>query len=152
MPLRDGLERSARRRWRVALTLHGRIANLPAHRLEVQIDDERKSLRVIGDVDEGGLFYPHLSLRTTYTTPVGSNLLEIEDVVVNRSSQPTEMQLLYHLNMGPPFLEAGSRVHIPIAELWPSTAGRRGHRIVGSLRGAGERVRGASLPDPAKGG
>jgi uncharacterized protein DUF4432 len=104
------------------LTLHGRIANLPAHRLEVQVDHERKLLRVIGDVDEGGLFYPHLSLRTTYTTAVGSNSLEITDDVVNRSSQPTEMQLLYHLNVGPPFLEAGSRVHIPIEELWPNTA------------------------------
>ena len=103
------------------LTLHGRIANLPAHRLEIQIDDERKLLRVIGDVDEGGLFYPHLSLRTTYATTMGSNSLSIEDVVVNRSSQPVEMQLLYHLNMGPPLLEAGSRVHIPIEELWPST-------------------------------
>jgi hypothetical protein len=103
------------------LTLHGRIANLPAHRLEIQIDDEKRLLRVIGDVDEGGLFYPHLSLRTTYTTAIGSNRLEIADEVVNRASQPAEMQLLYHLNVGPPFLEAASRVHIPIEELWPST-------------------------------
>jgi hypothetical protein len=102
------------------LTLHGRIANLPAHRLEVQVDDERNLLRILGDVDEGGLFYPHLSLRTTYTTAIGSNRLEIEDGVINRSSQPAEMQLLYHLNVGGPFLEAGSRVHIPIEELWPN--------------------------------
>jgi Domain of unknown function (DUF4432) len=104
------------------LSLHGRIANLPAHRLEIQFDDARKLLRVIGDVDESGLFYPHLSLRTTYATIIGANGLEIEDVVVNRSSQPTEMQLLYHLNVGPPFLEAASRVHIPIEELWPNNA------------------------------
>jgi hypothetical protein len=104
------------------LTLHGRIANRPAHRLEIQIDDEKRLLRTIGDVDEGGLFYPHLSLRTTYTTAMGSNRLEIADEIVNRSSRPTEAQLLYHLNVGPPFLEAGSRVHIPIEEVWPNNA------------------------------
>ena len=32
------------------------------------------------------------------------------------------MQLLYHLNIGPPFLGSGSRVHVPTAELWPNNA------------------------------
>jgi hypothetical protein len=32
------------------------------------------------------------------------------------------MQMLYHCNVGPPFLEAGSRIIAPIAELAPLTA------------------------------
>ena len=45
----------------------------------------------------------------------------IHDVVENRSAQPAEMQLLYHCNFGPPFLEAGSRVLAPVRELAPQT-------------------------------
>ena len=34
-------------------------------------------------------------------------------------AQPAEMQLLYHCNVGPPLLEAGSRVVAPIHEMAP---------------------------------
>jgi hypothetical protein len=43
----------------------------------------------------------------------------IHDVVENCSAQPAELQLLYHCNFGPPFLEAGGRVLVPIRELAP---------------------------------
>lgn len=103
------------------LTLHGRIANQPAHRLEVQLDPDRKLIRVVGKVEESGLFFPRLSLSTSYSTVIGANRIEIEDVIVNASSQPTEMQLLYHLNFGPPLLGPGSAIQLPINHLWPST-------------------------------
>jgi hypothetical protein len=102
------------------LTLHGRIANQPAHRLEVQVDAQSHSIRVIGEVEEGGLFYPRLQLQSVYSTHLGSNRLTIDDVVVNPSSRPCPMQLLYHLNIGSPILGPESRVHVPIAELWPN--------------------------------
>jgi galactose mutarotase-like enzyme len=103
------------------LTLHGRVANQPVHRLEVQLDSERNMIRIAGEVEESGLFFPRLSLRTVYSTVVGSNRIEIEDTVTNESSQPTEMQLLYHLNFGPPLLGPGSQIHVPINHVWPST-------------------------------
>lgn len=102
------------------LTLHGRIANLPAHRLEVVHDPDARTISVIGEVEEGGLFYPHLHLRTEYTTAIGSNVLSVSDEVTNRSSRPVEMQLLYHVNFGPPLLGDGSRVRVPVARIWPN--------------------------------
>jgi hypothetical protein len=45
----------------------------------------------------------------------------IHDVVENRSAQSAEMQMLYHCNFGPPFLEAGSRVLAPVREMAPQT-------------------------------
>src|SRR5262249_21137454 len=51
----------------------------------------------------------------------GSNRLVIHDVVENRAAQPAEMQLLYHCNVGPPFLEGGSRVVVPVREMAPLT-------------------------------
>jgi hypothetical protein len=104
------------------LTLHGRIANLPAQTVEVRVNlDPPYELSVTGEVEEGALFYPHFRLTTTYTTVPGSNRLVIHDVVTNRAARPVEMQLLYHCNFGPPFLEAGSRVLAPIRELAPQT-------------------------------
>jgi hypothetical protein len=108
---------------RAPLTLHGRIANLPAHFVEVRVHlDPPFELSVTGQVVESGLFFPHLGLTATVTTVPGSNRLVIHDVVENRSAEPAEMQLLYHCNVGPPFLEGGSRVVMPVKEMAPLTA------------------------------
>jgi hypothetical protein len=105
------------------LTLHGRIANLPAEVVEVRVGlDPPHELSVTGEVEEACLFFPQLRLTTTYTTVPGSNKVVIYDAVENRSARPAEMQLLYHCNLGPPFLEAGSRVHAPVREMAPQTA------------------------------
>ncbi|HEV3445741.1 MAG TPA: aldose 1-epimerase family protein [Gemmataceae bacterium] len=107
---------------RSKLTLHGRIANQPAHFVEVRVNLEAPhELSVIGQVEEGHLFFPHLALTTTLTTVPGSNRLVIHDVVENRGGEPAELQLLYHCNVGPPFLEAGSRIIAPIREMAPLT-------------------------------
>lgn len=102
------------------LSLHGRIANQPAHFVEARIGlDPPFEISIIGQVEESGLFAPRLRLTTTTTTAPGSNRLVVHDVVENRSAAATEMQLLYHCNLGPPFLEAGSRVMAPIREVAP---------------------------------
>jgi hypothetical protein len=104
------------------LSLHGRIANLPAHYVEARVNlDPPFELTVMGVVEEASLFGPHFRLTTTYTTVPGSHRLVIHDVVENRGARPCEMQLLYHVNVGPPFLEAGSRFVAPIKELAPLT-------------------------------
>ena len=104
------------------VTLHGRIANVPANFVEVRVNlDPPFELSLIGQIEESTLFFPHLSLTTTLTTVPGSNRLVIHDVVENRGSQPAEMQMLYHCNLGPPFLESGSHVIAPIREMAPLT-------------------------------
>ncbi len=112
-------DRTGRQR-RELLTLHGRIANLPAHYVEVRVNlDPPFELSVIGQVQESMLFGPHLVLTTTYTTVPGSNRVVIHDVVENRAAEPSDFQLLYHCNVGGPFLEAGSRVVVPMREVSP---------------------------------
>lgn len=107
---------------RAQLTLHGRIANLPASAVEVSVSlDPPYELSVKGEVEEAALFFPQLRLTTTYTTIPGSNRIVIHDRVTNHGARPTEMQMLYHVNLGPPFLEAGSRVLVPIREMSPMT-------------------------------
>lgn len=122
-PGEDVVTDSSGRTTRTPLTLHGRIANLPAHHVEVRINlDPPHELTVIGHVLESFLFGPHLSLTCTYSTVPGSGRLVCHDVVENRGSQAAEMQMLYHCNIGAPFLEAGSRIVAPVAEMAPQTA------------------------------
>ena len=122
-PGEDGFTDRHGRARRDRLTLHGRIANLPAHYVEVRVGlDPPHELSVTGHVEEGGLFSPRLHLSSTCTTVPGSNRLVIHDVIENRGGEPAEVQLLYHCNVGPPFLEAGSRVVMPVREMAPRDA------------------------------
>lgn len=103
-----------------SLNLHGRIANIPAHYVEVSISPENGgTLSVTGIVNETMLFGPCLQLKTTISTTVNSNRLVIKDEVVNLKGTPSEMELLYHTNMGGPFLEQGSKVVAPTREVAP---------------------------------
>jgi len=106
----------------VRYPLHGRIANLPAHRLDIQIDVENGILDVIGAVCESRFLIYSLELQTRYRFRVGSPVIEIIDTVTNRSSQPGSMQLLYHINVGQPVLQSGSTVHVPFRNLAPRDA------------------------------
>ncbi len=102
--------------------LHGRIANLPAHRLDVQIDVENGTLDVIGVVSESRFLVYSLELQTRYRFRVGSPVVEVIDTVTNRSSQPGSMQMLYHINVGQPVLQSGSTVHAAYRSLAPRDA------------------------------
>jgi hypothetical protein len=122
-PGEDAWTDKAGRAHKEVLTLHGRIANQPAHYVEVRVNlDPPHELMVVGHVEETGLFSPRLQLTTTYSTVPGSNRVVIHDVVENRGGTPAEMQMLYHCNVGAPFLEAGSRVLLPVRELAPRDA------------------------------
>ena len=108
------------RQRRDILGLHGKIANRPAHHVEVRVGlDAPYELSVVGQVEEGSLFAPRLHLTSSTTTVPGSNRLVLHDLVENRGGEPAELQMLYHLNMGAPFLEAGSRVVAPFREVSP---------------------------------
>ena len=102
------------------LTLHGRIANLPAQALEVAVDSEPPyRLRVRGRVDERCVYGPKLELQTELSTEPGSAAFRIADVVTNRGDLPQEFELLYHINFGRPLLEAGAEFLAPISEARP---------------------------------
>jgi len=101
------------------LTLHGRIANLPAHRVVAQADAEAGTLSVTGTVDECSLFGPALRLESTVSTTTDSAELLIRDRVTNLGGQPAEFELLYHTNFGRPFLEEGAQIIAPVGEIAP---------------------------------
>jgi hypothetical protein len=106
----------------VQLTLHGRIANVPAHYVEVETDRQQGTVSVTGHVDEVALFCPGLRLKTTISTSRMSNRLTVRDEIVNLKGTASELELLYHCNFGPPLLGEGSRLVAPALEVAPRDA------------------------------
>ncbi len=107
---------------RLLYPLHGKIANIPAHKTEVTIDGDTGEISVSGEVDEMRLFFNKLRLRTTYTTKPGQAGVTITDTVSNVSAEPNELQLLYHINFGVPLLDADSKLVAPVAKVSPRDA------------------------------
>jgi hypothetical protein len=101
--------------------LHGRIGNKPAHQLDVRVDGESGEIVVTGVVEETRFHFFKLRMVTTITTRVGQPGLEIRDTVENFSGSPTDIQMLYHINFGPPVLGPGAQVVVPVRTLVPRT-------------------------------
>jgi hypothetical protein len=102
--------------------LHGRIANRPAHRLSVETDADAGEFCITGVVDECRFHFQKLRLMSTIRMRPGEPRIDIVDEVTNLSGGPGEMQLLYHINFGPPLVEPGSRLLAPIRRLMPRDA------------------------------
>lgn len=102
------------------LTLHGRIANIPASEVEVIVErQEPFTIRLIGRVFERLFYGPKLELLTEISTEPDSNRFKISDTVINHGGANQEFQLLYHINFGPPLLEKGARFVAPIQTVVP---------------------------------
>lgn len=101
----------------VALTLHGKIANLPARAVEIEVTVE--AIIVRGEIDETMMFGPALRLNTEIRTEFGSGAMTIIDTVTNLGNNPQEHEMLYHINYGAPLLEEGSRIVAPFKQVAP---------------------------------
>jgi hypothetical protein len=104
---------------RLLWPLHGRIANLPAQRLEVTCDKDTQEIAIRGVVDECRFHFLKLRLTSTWLSRANEPGFRIIDEVTNLSGAPGEMELLYHINLGEPLLEPGARLHVPIKTIAP---------------------------------
>jgi hypothetical protein len=102
------------------LTLHGKIANIPASEVEVVIDpDPPHRLRVRGRVEERMFYGPKLVLEAEISTVPGSNGFQLADLIVNDGEDEQEFQIIYHANFGPPLLEEGSTFVAAVERVTP---------------------------------
>jgi galactose mutarotase-like enzyme len=104
---------------RLKYPLHGRIANRPAHDVELTIDTDKGEITLRGVVEETRFHFLKLRMTTTITTRFGKKSFTVSDEVENFSASPTTMQMLYHVNFGLPLLDAGSRVLAPVKTIVP---------------------------------
>ncbi|MEQ8211394.1 MAG: aldose 1-epimerase family protein [Lacipirellulaceae bacterium] len=103
--------------------LHGRIANRPAHCVEVTVNEEDRTIIVRGLVEESRFHFQKLRLEVTITTSFDASSFTQVDRVENFGGTAAQMQMLYHINVGEPLLGPGAEFVAHVREIAPRDAG-----------------------------
>lgn len=98
--------------------MHGRIRTTPAEHVgsDAVFDGEDYVISIKGEMREAELFGENMVLRRTIETRLFSNSIVITDEIENQAFRPEPLMLLYHCNIGYPFLEEGCELVIPVRE------------------------------------
>jgi hypothetical protein len=99
--------------------IHGRIGTVPARLTGYgeRWDGDRCTLWCEGVVQQSAVFGEDLHLIRRIEAEVGTDEIRIHDRVVNHGFYETPHMVLYHLNLGYPVLDEGSRLLAPIADV-----------------------------------
>ena len=106
---------------------HDRIAITPAERFNYgeRWDGDRLILWAEGTVRQDIAYGENLTLSRTYEVEAGTSTVTIRDEVCNEGFFPTPHQILYHFNLGFPFLRPPGQVFArpdgPVGDLSFST-------------------------------
>ena len=97
---------------------HGRGTLMPARLIGYGADWEEDELLIWaeGEMRQFALAGENLRLRRRIETHAGSNRIRLIDTIANDGFRPTPHMMLYHLNIGWPLLDEGSRVVAPIRD------------------------------------
>ena len=95
-----------------SLGLHGRLSHLPAQRVHVdeawQGDD--CSLWVEGEMRQACAMGENLRLKRRISVELGGNCIRLHDLVENLGGTASPLMILYHINLGFPFLDETSEL------------------------------------------
>jgi len=109
------------------LGLHGRIGNLPASGVQAggHWEGDEYVISTSGEVRETVVFGTNLVLDRKIWGRLGERRFFLEDRVRNESFHRVPHQILYHINLGFPLVDAGARVLTPSARVVPRDAEAR---------------------------
>ena len=95
--------------------MHGRMRTTPAEHTgsDARFDGEDYVLTLHGEMREAELFGENMVLRRTIETRLGSNSILVTDEIENQAFRPEPLMLLYHCNMGYPFLDETCELILP---------------------------------------
>ncbi len=97
--------------------VHDRAALIPAELVSFgqRWEGDRLLIEAAGRVTQAQAYGENLVLTRTYRTELGLSSFTMEDIVENRGYLPTEHMMLYHMNIGFPFVSEGSELIAPTA-------------------------------------
>lgn len=101
--------------------MHGRIRTTPAEHAgaDARWEGDDYTVTLSGEMREAELFGENLVLRRKITTQYGQNRICIEDEITNEGFRTEPMMLLYHMNVGYPFLCEDAEIMIPTRKVTP---------------------------------
>ncbi len=91
--------------------LHGRIGTERARLLGYGIDQAGERVWCEGLIRQATLFGEILELRRRISLSIFGGTKRIDDLVTNQDFRPTDHAVLYHLNLGYPFLDDATTLH-----------------------------------------
>ena len=92
------------------LPLHGTYSHIPVS--NAQYIDEENELVLKGEILDETIFSHKLKLVRTIRVSKEKNSFSIEDEIMNRGDQVTPLEVLYHMNMGYPYLDEDAILRI----------------------------------------
>lgn len=107
-------------------SLHGRVGTIPARLTGhgERWEGDRCVLWAEGVVQQSAVFGEDLHLIRRIEADVGGNEIRLSDRVINHGFYKTPHMYCYHINVGHPVLDKGSRYLAPIADVvWAAHAG-----------------------------
>jgi len=103
-------------RSRVWNGLHGRVANLPAELVGAGTTwhGDRCVLWAEGEVRQAAVFGENLRLHRRIEADLGGDEIRLADTVTNAGFEPNPHMFLYHVNLGWPLVDEGTRFVAPV--------------------------------------
>ena len=101
--------------------MHGRIRTTPAEHLcaDAHWEGEDYVLEISGEMREAELFGENLVLRRTLRSIYGEKSFTLTDEIENQGFRDEPLMLLYHINIGYPLLDEGTRLYLPTRKVTP---------------------------------
>ena len=100
--------------------LHGTLHNTPARITRAECDENGIVVEAI--IRDTALFGKNLVLKRRIFSAIGGDCVSLEDTLINESFRDEDYCILYHINVGYPMLDEGSRIVADIASCEPRTA------------------------------
>ena len=109
--------------------MHGRIRTTPAEQVYSKQEWTKHGLvmKVSGNMREAELFGEKMVLHRTIETTVGTKSLKVTDEVENEAFREEPLMLLYHINLGYPFLTPATKLYVPTKKVTPRDEASAGH-------------------------
>lgn len=109
--------------------MHGRIRTTPGEHLQADAcwEDGEYRLRVAGEMREAALFGENMVLRREISSTYGEKTITVTDEIENESYREEPLMILYHINMGYPFLDENTRLYIPTRSVTARDKDGEGH-------------------------
>ena len=109
--------------------MHGRMRTTPGEHLSADAfwADDGYHLRASAEMREAALFGENMTLRRSVETVYGQKTVTLTDVFENQGYRDEPLMLLYHINLGWPFLDENLRLYLPTRKVTPRDAEAEGH-------------------------